>query len=158
MLHRKYVRLSNLWFGFFSNTWEKTEAIFYTYGSEFISIGVLFLSLIFYKKIKIIQNVECEGKTVFIWHCCKWSEWNRCRQVSTWISHLLLYFFFHLIDLYGFDRKTSFNTSFVHRFDYIVRDTRACGLGCNFQFERHVLISYLGSDLWQIHVHVTLHS
>lgn len=24
----------------------------------------------------------------------------------------------------------------IHRFDYIVRDSRACGLGCNFEFKR----------------------
>ncbi|KAL8538506.1 hypothetical protein ACS0TY_000495 [Phlomoides rotata] len=24
----------------------------------------------------------------------------------------------------------------VDKFDYIVRDSRACGLGCNFQFQR----------------------
>lgn len=42
-------------------------------------------------------------------------------------------------------------TSFVYRFDYIVRDSRACGLGCNFQFERYVSISSGGLTLWQIH-------
>lgn len=31
--------------------------------------------------------------------------------------------------------------SLVSRFDYIVRDSRACGLGCNFHFERCVDIS-----------------
>ena len=31
--------------------------------------------------------------------------------------------------------------SFFCRFDYIVRDSRACGLGCNFHFERYVLVN-----------------
>lgn len=47
----------------------------------------------------------------------------------------------------------------VDKFDYIVRDSRACGLGCNFQFERlmetmHVLddeICYRAKDYLTIH-------
>lgn len=27
--------------------------------------------------------------------------------------------------------------SIIFRFDYLVRDSRACGLGCSFQFERY---------------------
>ncbi|KAK7307217.1 hypothetical protein VNO77_40079 [Canavalia gladiata] len=36
----------------------------------------------------------------------------------------------------GIDVDKTINNSRVHRFDYIVRDSRACGLGCNFQPER----------------------
>jgi 23S rRNA (adenine2503-C2)-methyltransferase len=38
---------------------------------------------------------------------------------------------------HGFDNKR-----LSARFDYIVRDSRACGLGCSFQIERYACVYF----------------
>jgi hypothetical protein len=46
-----------------------------------------------------------------------------------------------VIDTQSLNHRTITNSR-IFRFDYIVRDSRACGLGCNFQPERCLFLSY----------------
>lgn len=105
----------------------------------------------------IFLKVEYEGKAFPIWYCCKWSKWNRCGQVSQFQFFPFSYSPFWMLS----DNKV-IKISSSCRFDYIVRDSRACGLGCNFQFERYLLVSSRGLNLivsymlwWTLHFKLT---
>ena len=104
--------------------------------------------------LMIFLKVEYEGKAFLVWYCCKWSKWNRCWQVS----QFLFFFYFSYLPFSMLSDNKVIKISFSCRFDYIVRDSRACGLGCNFQFERYLLVSSRGLNLivsymlwWTLH-------
>lgn len=111
----------------------------------------LFYSFNFYGHIKALYYLtrsyfllfqECKGKVFSVWYCGEWSKWNWCRQVSNYdagiqFSYLnVMCIFPSSIPSFLFPFCCLQVRKLVVRFDYIVRDSRACGLGCNFQFQR----------------------
>lgn len=89
-----------------------------------------------FAKLRFTCCIVCEWKAIPIRYCGKWSKWDRCWQVRRSFFFLPFFywiFLFRIIIMLGFLQYISI----IFRFDYLVRDSRACGLGCSFQFERY---------------------